>query len=62
MDQALLATGSYDRNVMILREAEGGKWERIHNNIEHENSVNWVAWAPSVFGVILASGSSDGSV
>ena len=60
-EQTLLATGSFDRNVTIFRES-AGKWEKIHVNTDHENSVNCVAWAPALHGVILASCSADGSI
>lgn len=60
-EQNLLATASFDRTVSIFREAHN-KWEKVNTNIEHENSVNCVAWAPGIFGLILGSCSTDGSV
>jgi protein transport protein SEC13 len=57
----LLASCSYDRQVLIHREAEG-YWSTIYSHRAHESSVNSIAWAPYEFGLVLACASSDGSV
>ncbi|GLG99118.1 hypothetical protein R5R35_012173 [Gryllus longicercus] len=56
----LLASCSYDRKVIIWKEA--GEWQKFYEYNSHDSSVNSVAWAPHEFGLILACGSSDGSV
>ena len=40
----------------------GGQWTKIYEYINHDSSVNSVQWAPHDFGLILACGSSDGSI
>jgi len=56
----LLASCSYDRKVIIWKEA--GEWSKLYEYCNHESSVNSVAWAPAEYGLILACGSSDGSI
>ena len=48
------------RKVIIWKEL--GEWTKIYEHTSHDSSVNSVAWAPHEFGLILACGSSDGSV
>lgn len=56
----LLASCSYDRKVIIWKET--GEWTKIYEYTSHDSSVNSVAWAPHDYGLILACGSSDGSL
>nr|QBH74140.1 protein transport protein sec13 [Orthoderella ornata] len=56
----LLASCSYDRKVIIWKEA--GEWTMHYEYSSHDSSVNSVAWAPHEFGLMLACGSSDGSL
>ena len=39
-----------------------GQWVRFYDYANHDSSVNSVCWAPHDFGLILACGSSDGSI
>lgn len=56
----ILATCSYDRKVIIWKELnEWIKWYEYNN---HDSSVNSVAFAPPEHGLVLACGSSDGSI
>jgi len=57
----LLASASYDRQVMIYREVEG-VWSTVHIHKSHESSVNSISWAPYEHGLMLACASSDGKV
>lgn len=41
---------------------ELGDWTKVYEYTGHDSSVNSVAWAPHEFGLILACGSSDGSI
>uniref|UniRef100_A0A0K8TPP9 Protein SEC13 homolog n=1 Tax=Tabanus bromius TaxID=304241 RepID=A0A0K8TPP9_TABBR len=56
----ILASCSYDRKVIIWKEA--GDWVKLYEHTGHDSSVNSVAWAPAEYGLILACGSSDGSI
>lgn len=56
----LLASCSYDRRVIIWKEA--GEWVKFYEYSNHDSSVNSVAWAPHQFGLILACGSLDGTI
>lgn len=66
----LLASCSYDKKVIIWKETGGGegagstgeKWEKIYESNNHDSSVNSVCWAPHELGLILACGSSDGTI
>lgn len=58
----LLASCSYDKKVIIWKETSENKWENHHEYASHDSSVNSVCWAPHDFGLMLACGSSDGSV
>uniref|UniRef100_A0A6M2DM25 Protein SEC13 homolog n=1 Tax=Xenopsylla cheopis TaxID=163159 RepID=A0A6M2DM25_XENCH len=57
----LLASCSYDRKVIVWKE-NGNEWIKWYENIDHDSSVNSISWAPADLGLILACGSSDGSV
>lgn len=57
----LLASCSYDRQVIIYRELEG-MWSTVHIHKFHESSVNSISWAPYEYGLMLACASSDGKV
>lgn len=39
-----------------------GQWVKFYEYANHDSSVNSVCWAPHDFGLILACGSSDGSI
>ncbi|XP_001599879.1 protein SEC13 homolog [Nasonia vitripennis] len=56
----LLASCSYDRKVIIWKELS--EWTKIYEHTVHDSSVNSIAWAPHEIGLILACGSSDGSI
>nr|CAD7202394.1 unnamed protein product [Timema douglasi]CAD7259985.1 unnamed protein product [Timema shepardi] len=56
----LLASCSYDRKVIVWKEV--GEWIKFYEHISHDSSVNSVSWAPHEFGLMLACGSSDGSL
>nr|QBH74134.1 protein transport protein sec13 [Folsomia candida] len=66
----LLASCSYDRRVIIWKEVldvkhDGRKipkWEPMYTYEGHESSVNSVCWAPPEWGLMLAAGSSDGTI
>jgi len=58
---SLLASCSYDRKVIIWKEANG-KWGKLYEYSNHDASVNSLCWAPVEYGLMLACGSSDGSV
>ena len=57
----LLASCSYDRKVIFWKETNG-QWMKFYEYANHDSSVNSVCWAPHDFGLILACGSSDGSI
>ncbi|XP_011500941.1 PREDICTED: protein SEC13 homolog [Ceratosolen solmsi marchali] len=56
----VLASCSYDRKVIIWKELN--EWTKIYEHTCHDSSVNSTAWAPHDFGLVLACGSSDGSI
>lgn len=58
----LLASCSYDKTVLIHKEAPANTWTKIYQHSFHQASVNSVAWAPHEYGLILACASSDGYV
>ena len=39
-----------------------GQWVKFYEYANHDSSVNSVCWAPHDYGLILACGSSDGSI
>lgn len=58
----LLASCSYDRQVIIWKEDADGHWEKVKQYAGHDSSVNSVQWAPREFGLVLACASSDGDI
>lgn len=58
----LLASCSYDRKVIIWKEQNPGEWIKYYEYSNHDSSVNSVQWAPPEHGLLLACGSSDGSI
>lgn len=58
----LLASCSYDKKVIIWKETQPNQWTIVHESINHDSSVNSVCWAPAELGLILAAGSSDGTI
>lgn len=58
----LLASCSYDRKVIIWKEIATNKWTKYYEYSNHDSSVNSVQFAPVNYGLILACGSSDGSI
>eukprot|EP00850_Spirogloea_muscicola_P022009 SM000272S10276 [mRNA] locus=s272:45728:47763:- [translate_table: standard] len=59
---ALLASASYDRRVVLWKEAAPGQWTQAQVFQEHDASVNGIDWAPPELGLCLAAASSDGSI
>jgi protein transport protein SEC13 len=74
---SVLASCGYDKRIIVWKEqapsssdgtafAPGGnaapKWEKIYENKDHASSVNSVCWAPYDIGLVLAAGSSDGTI
>lgn len=59
---SLLASGGFDRRVVVQRELAPGSWGVIFAYDGHASSVNSVAWAPAAAGLRLAAASSDGRV
>ncbi|XP_046647682.1 protein SEC13 homolog [Daphnia pulicaria] len=71
----ILASCSYDHKVIIWKEMNG-QWVKFYeyaNRVipsqleffrrpNHDSSLNSVCWAPHDYGLILACGSSDGSI
>ena len=41
---------------------ENGRWVKLFEHVAHDSSVNSVNWAPHELGLVLACGSSDGSI
>jgi len=58
----LLASCSYDGQVLLHRENPPGVWAQIHSHRLHESSVNSVCWAPHELGLLLACAGADGRV
>eukprot|EP00639_Heterosigma_akashiwo_P004307 CAMPEP_0194585914 /NCGR_PEP_ID=MMETSP0292-20121207/18076_1 /TAXON_ID=39354 /ORGANISM="Heterosigma akashiwo, Strain CCMP2393" /LENGTH=322 /DNA_ID=CAMNT_0039441533 /DNA_START=64 /DNA_END=1032 /DNA_ORIENTATION=+ len=58
----LLASCSYDGQVILHRESPPGVWSQIHSHRFHEASVNSVSWAPHEQGLLLACAGADGRV
>jgi len=57
-----LASGSYDRRILIWKEINKNDWRPVYEYSGHELSVNSVQFAPHEFGLCLACGSSDGYI
>jgi len=59
----ILASCSYDRTVRIWRQdPANAEWNCVHICRQMKLSVNGICWAPHEHGLILAAGSSDGSI
>ncbi|XP_075147864.1 nuclear pore and COPII coat complex component secretory 13 [Haematobia irritans] len=58
----ILASCSYDRKVIVWKEGGANDWTKIYEYSNHDSSVNSVAFAPAEYGLMLACGSSDGSI
>lgn len=58
----LLASCSYDRKVIVWKGESNGEWSKWYEYSNHDSSVNSVAFSPPEYGLILACGSSDGSI
>jgi protein transport protein SEC13 len=50
------------KKVIIWKEGAESEWTQAQVFQEHEASVNSVSWAPHEFGLVLAAGSSDGTI
>ena len=59
---SILASCSYDRKIILWREEAPGTWVKLEEYASHDSSVNSVCWAPYELGLILAGGSSDGTI
>mmetsp|Transcript_71534 Transcript_71534/g.83217 ORF Transcript_71534/g.83217 Transcript_71534/m.83217 type:complete len:335 (+) Transcript_71534:101-1105(+) len=59
---AVIASASFDRRVIVWKDAGSGSWRPVHFITVHTSSVNAVQWAPQEYGSILASAGSDGAV
>ncbi|KAF4709385.1 GTPase-activating protein S13, partial [Perkinsus olseni] len=68
---SILASVGYDRQVIIWREKitggyhqhqQSAAWEQLYCDKSHTASVNSCAFAPWEYGLVLAAGSSDGSI
>jgi protein transport protein SEC13 len=60
---SLLASASYDKQVIIWRETrQGGEWQALYRDGSHSGSVNALAWSPWELGLNLATASSDGNI
>jgi protein transport protein SEC13 len=58
----MIASASYDMKVIIWKEVRPGDWQMALHDETHQSSVNTVAFAPWDAGLLLAAGSSDGTV
>ncbi|OMO96723.1 hypothetical protein CCACVL1_04812 [Corchorus capsularis] len=59
---SVLASCSYDGQVIIWKEGNTNDWVQAHVFNDHKSSVNSIAWAPHEIGLCLACGSSDGNI
>jgi protein transport protein SEC13 len=59
---SLLASASYDKQVIVWKEVRAGDWQPLYRDTSHTGSVNSICWSPWDFGLNLATASSDGSV
>lgn len=59
---SLLASCSYDGQVIIWKERKQNDWTQAHVFADHRSSVNSIAWSPYEVGLCLACGSSDGNI
>ena len=58
----IIASCGFDRKVCVWKEVNKNNWEKLYEYTEHSNSVNCLAFAPYEYGLILISGSTDGSI
>lgn len=58
----VLASASFDRRVIVWKDAGSNNWRPVHFVTVHTGSVNAVQWAPQEYGAVLASAGSDGTV
>ncbi|KAF8820039.1 WD domain, G-beta repeat-containing protein [Cardiosporidium cionae] len=58
----LLASCSYDKKVLVWKEAQPNQWITVFSGEDHTASVNSLDWAPWEMGLHLATASSDGTV
>ncbi|XVE83881.1 hypothetical protein DITRI_Ditri16bG0123700 [Diplodiscus trichospermus] len=59
---SVLASCSYDSQVIIWKEGNSNEWVQAHVFNDHKSSLNSIACAPHELGLCLACGSSDGSI
>jgi len=61
---SLLASCAFDHRVIVWKETMENQWSQVYVTPAtlHTASINSVAWAPHELGLILAVGSSDGTV
>lgn len=61
---SLLASCSFDHRVIVWKEAQDGQFHQVYISPPtlHTASVNSIAWAPHELGLLLAAGSSDGTI
>ncbi|KAF4674909.1 GTPase-activating protein S13 [Perkinsus chesapeaki] len=68
---SVIASVGYDRQIIIWREKVTGgyhhqqqtsTWEQLYRDQSHTASVNTCSFAPWEYGLVLAAGSSDGSI
>ena len=57
-------TSPLPRQVIVGKEVTEGQWQQVYVSPDslHSASVNSCAWAPHELGLLLAAGSSDGSL
>lgn len=61
---SLLASCSFDHKVIVWRETQDAQWIQVYatpSNL-HKASINSISWAPHELGLMLAVGSSDGTI
>eukprot|EP01066_Platyproteum_vivax_P006572 Platyproteum_vivax@DN2345_c0_g1_i2.p1 len=59
---SVVASSGYDKRVVVWKEMRVAEWQVMYANAEHLASVNCVAFCHHELGLILACGSSDGTV
>lgn len=61
---SLLASCSFDHRVIAWKEGPDNQWQQVFLSPGslHSASVNSIAWAPHELGLLLAAGSSDGTI
>jgi protein transport protein SEC13 len=57
----MLASSSYDGNVIIWKETQTNVWQRVYV-ASHGASVSSISWGPHAFGPVLAAACADGSL